>query len=338
MRRRPDLPAGTVHRLMLDSAVLRGNPLGDATSRPLYVYTPPGWQRGMRLPLLVDLVGFNKSGPDHVAPLQIGENLPERLDRLIGTHAMAPVVVAFPDCITALGGNQYLNSAGTGRYADYLMQEVVPQAEAQFDCGGAGRRGVFGKSSGGFGALWHGMHYPDFWSALACHSGDMGFDIVYRADFPAMLDELARHDYSIPAFLDAFACADKVTPRQRLCRMLLSMAASYDPTADGSPRVQLPCDPYTGRLDPQRWAQWLRHDPVLLAETHAPQLRQLKGIWIDCGSRDQFGLHYGARQLSAELRRLAVPHVHEEFDDDHTEVDYRMDRSLPYLAGLLSAA
>jgi hypothetical protein len=337
MRRRHDLPAGTVHRLMLDSAVLRDNPLGDAATRPLHVYTPPGWQRDMRLPLLVDLVGFNKSGPDHVAPLQIGENLPERLDRLIGTGAMPAVVVAFPDCITALGGNQYINSAGTGRYADYLMQEVVPLAEAHFGCGGVGRRGLFGKSSGGFGALWHGMHYPDFWTALACHSGDMGFDIVYRADLPAMLDELARHHYSVPAFLDAFESADKVTPRQRLCRMLLSMAATYDPAPGACRNVQLPCDPYTGRVIAERWEQWLRHDPVLLAEAHTTQLRQLKGIWIDCGARDQFGLHYGARQLSEEFKRLAVVHVHEEFDDDHTEVDYRMDRSLPYLARLLKA-
>jgi len=26
----------------------------------------------------------------------------------------------FPDCFTALGGNQYINSSAVGRYADYL--------------------------------------------------------------------------------------------------------------------------------------------------------------------------------------------------------------------------
>ena len=39
---------------------------------------------------------------------------------------MDPVVVAFPDCYTALGGNQYVNSPAVGRYADYLNQELVP--------------------------------------------------------------------------------------------------------------------------------------------------------------------------------------------------------------------
>jgi hypothetical protein len=49
-----------------------------------------------------------------------------RLDRLIGQQAMEPVVVAFPDCYTSLGGNQYVNSASVGRYADYLNEELVP--------------------------------------------------------------------------------------------------------------------------------------------------------------------------------------------------------------------
>ena len=40
-----------------------------------------------------------------------GENMPERLDRLIASGAMPPVVVAFPDCFTKLGGNQYINSS-----------------------------------------------------------------------------------------------------------------------------------------------------------------------------------------------------------------------------------
>src|SRR5262249_3962811 len=39
----------------------------------------------------------------------VRENLPERLDRLIGEERMPPVVVAFPDCFTRLGGNQYIN-------------------------------------------------------------------------------------------------------------------------------------------------------------------------------------------------------------------------------------
>ena len=34
---------------------------------------------------------------------------------------------------------------------------------------------------------------------------------------------------------------------------------------------------------------------------------------------------------------MAIPHIYEEFPDDHSGIDYRMDRSLPVLAKALSA-
>jgi hypothetical protein len=105
MHKNPTTPAGTVHRLTLDSAVLADNLLGDPTQRLIDVYTPAGHD-GRDLPLLVDLVGFTAGGPAHTNWKSFGENLPERLDRLIADGAMPPVVVAWPDCFTRLGGNQ----------------------------------------------------------------------------------------------------------------------------------------------------------------------------------------------------------------------------------------
>jgi hypothetical protein len=59
------------------------------------VYVPAGCD-GQGLPLLVDLVGFTSSGLSHTNRTAFRENLPERLDRLIGEQRMPPVVVAFP--------------------------------------------------------------------------------------------------------------------------------------------------------------------------------------------------------------------------------------------------
>jgi hypothetical protein len=36
------------------------------------------------------------------------------------------------------------------------------------------------------------------------------------------------------------------------------------------------------------------------------------------------------------LTEMKVPHIYEEFSDDHTAVDYRMDVSLPILAKALT--
>jgi len=122
MRRNWDVPRGEVRHLEIESQALAGNLLGDQSHRALPVYLPPGYRPEDQLPLLVDLVGFTGSGQSHVNWKNFGENVPERLDRLIGEGRMPPVAVAFPDCFSRLGGNQYINSTAIGRYEDYLLE------------------------------------------------------------------------------------------------------------------------------------------------------------------------------------------------------------------------
>src|SRR5215471_9664117 len=143
-------PMGSVSRVTVESQALKNNMLGDPSMRVVDVYLPTGHD-GEGLPLLVDLVGFTGSGLSHTNWAGFRENLPERLDRLIGEQRMPPVVVAFPDCFTRLGGNQYINSASMGAWEDFLLHEMLPAIEQRFGYGGSGRRGVFGKSS----AVWH---------------------------------------------------------------------------------------------------------------------------------------------------------------------------------------
>ena len=45
---------------------------------------------------------------------------------------MGPVIIVFPDCFTALGGNQYVNSSAIGNYADYLTRELIPFVDREF--------------------------------------------------------------------------------------------------------------------------------------------------------------------------------------------------------------
>lgn len=330
MRRDRNAARGEVHRLRLESQVLAGNLLGDDPVRELHVYTPAGHD-GRGLPLLVDLVGFTGSGLSHTNWKSFTENVPERLDRLIGSGAMGPVTVAFPDCYSRLGGNQYINSAVIGRYEDYLVDEVVPFVEQRFGCGGNGRRAVFGKSSGGFGAITHGLRRADVWAAVACHSGDMGFELCYLHDVHKVLNELAKHDRSIEKFMVHFEATPKPSEGEMAVINMVAMSASYDPDPSCYLGIRLPYDLYTGELIPERWRNWLAWDPALQADRCADNLRRLKGIYIDCGDRDQFTLHYGARRLHRALERLGIAHTYEEFPDDHTAVDYRMDRSLPFL-------
>ena len=336
MRKNRNLPQGELRRLEIESRALAGNLLGDPTRRELQVYLPPDFQNGDSLPLLVDLVGFTGSGQSHTNWKNFGENLPERLDRLIGEGRLPPVAVAFPDCFSRLGGNQYINSAAIGRYEDYLLQEVVPLVEEEFAVGGPGRRGVFGKSSGGYGAIVHAMRHGDFWSAAACHSGDMGFELCYLGDLPKVLTELARkHGGSIERFIRNFEAAAKPGDADMTVLNFLAMAASYDPDPSQFLGIRLPAHADTAEVIAERWANWQAHDPVNLAAASRDSLRKLKALYIDCGDHDQFHLQFGARRLHRLLQGFGIVHRYEEFPDNHNSVDYRMDESLPYIARAL---
>jgi hypothetical protein len=119
LRPQGDWPRGTVIRLPHRSRALENNPWDDPVERELAVYLPPGYsESGTPYIALWDLAAFTNSGPGHLNWRNQGENLPQRLDRLIGEGSMAPVVVAIPDCYTSLGGNQYVNSVSVGAYSD----------------------------------------------------------------------------------------------------------------------------------------------------------------------------------------------------------------------------
>ena len=54
-----------------------------------------------------------------------------------------------------------------------------------------------GKSSGGYCAITHALRHSDIWSTAAYHSGDMGFELCYLPDMPAVLRALAGAENSI---------------------------------------------------------------------------------------------------------------------------------------------
>jgi len=343
--KRPKGKAGTLVVLEHVSKILKGNPLGDPHVRKVGVWLPPQYDGSgaKRFPVLYDLVGFTGSGLSHANWRAFGENLPERAARLIHEEKMGPAILVLPDCFTALGGNQYINSSAIGNYADYLTREIVPTVDREFrTLASREHRGCFGKSSGGYGAIIHGMKYPRSWGAIADHSGDSYFEFVYGADWPHTLDTLAKYkkkpnsgkgldDGRIAQFLKTAWKKEKLSGDEVHCIMNLCMAATYDPDPRAPNGFRVPYHLDTGELLPERWREWRKHDPVNLVFKHKLNLKTLKGIYIDCGWRDQYRIHYGTRLLSARLKAAGIKHTYEEFNDNHSDIDYRMDVSLPFL-------
>ena len=364
--KRPRWEAGSVVVLEHHSRILRGNPLGDPPVRQLAVWLPPRYDqggsrgRGRRFPVLYDLVGFTGSGLSHVAWKNFSENVPERAARLVHEGRMGQAIIVFPDCFTAFGGNQYINSSAIGRYADYLTREIVPFVDREFRTRASrDHRGCFGKSSGGYAAILHGMKYPGTWGAVADHSGDAYFEVVYGHDWPNTLNELAKYrpkpvksgnydvlkqereadrgldDGRVRRFLAAVWKKPKLSSAEGHALMNLCMAASYDPDPKAPNGFRLPFNLETAELLPARWRAWQKHDPVNLVQRYRQNLKSLRGIYIDCGSRDQYHIHYGSRLLSKRLATAGIRHSYLEFDDNHSDIDYRMEVSLPFLSKAL---
>jgi enterochelin esterase-like enzyme len=337
LRPRPVSNAGQVVSLTHESAILAGNPLDDPVRRKHPVYLPQGYASSdRRYPVLWCLAAYTNAGPGQVVWRNQGENLPARLDRLIDSGLMPPVIVVFPDCYTSLGGNQYVNSDAIGHYADYLVRELVPAIDQSFrTIAEPAGRAVFGKSSGGFGAVHLAMAHPGHFAAVASHAGDCGFDRVYLRDFPLCCDVLAAYEGDLEAFVRAFWRSRRPRGSDFHALMTLCLAASYSPARESPLGLELPFDLRTCQLRDPVWQRWLAFDPVNRVAESADALAGLAGLWIDAGSRDQYFIHYGTRQFHDRLTAAGIGHRFEEFDGSHSGIDWRYDHSLPWLAGCL---
>jgi S-formylglutathione hydrolase FrmB len=316
----------TVEILEFESRVLRGNPLGDPTLRRTPVYLPPSYPRG-RYPVYFMLTGFTGFGELLIQRGAWTESLPERLDRLIGEMKLRECIVVMPDCFTRYGGSQYVNSTATGRYEDHIVRELVPEVDRRFRTNL--RRAVLGKSSGGYGALVLGMRHPEVFQALACHSGDLYFEYCYQPDFPKAIDLLRKHG-GVAKFLKAWEKMPKrLAGNLHAAVNTIAMASCYSPRGRS---FDLPFDLETGEIRADVWKRWKVWDPVEMLDRHARCLKRLRCVFVDCGTRDQFSLHHGARIFVAKARRQGIRVIHEEFDDDHTAISYRYDRSFAVLS------
>ena len=173
--------------------------------------------------------------------------------------------------------------------------------------------------------------------AVACHSGDIAFDYCYRPDLPKFCAAVQRGG-GLARWLATFdATVQKHTGDFHVLNML-AMAACYSPNPAATPfGIEFPIDLDSGRWREDVWQRWLEHDPLLLVEGHYEALRSLRLLYLDCGTRDEWNLQLGARQMVERLGQFKIAHEYQEFDDGHMNVSYRYDVSLPKLGRALAA-
>lgn len=327
--------AGRVETPFLTSRVLAGNLPGDPTERMLPVYLPPGYDdSNRRYPVIYVLAGHGGSGPLMLAPVAWGESFPERLDRLITTGAMGPVIAVLPDCWTIFGGSQYVNSPALGDYETYLSEELVPYVDAHYRThADVAHRAITGKSSGGYGAMVQSMRHPELWGAAASHSGDIYFEFGYLPDLAKLHANLQRFG-GLEGYIAQIPDIKPKTHDPFFSVLgMLCYGAAFAPDPTGPRGFRLPIDMESGELLPDVWERWLAWDPVRLIDRpdHQAAWRGLNYLYLDVGLWDELNFQIGTRVLAGKLERLGITADVEYFDDGHMNVPYRYDVSLPRL-------
>ena len=156
------LRSADVGRVVQETAVI---PRGGSTGRPLLV-----------------LLHWRGGRPDSLLSNQL-------LAGLAALGRRAPVVV-MPDG----GGGSFFHDRRTGRWASYVVHEVIPAAARRFGVDGS-RVALGGTSMGGFGALDIARLWPGRFCAVGAHSPAI-FESA-RSRMAGSFDsarDFARHD------------------------------------------------------------------------------------------------------------------------------------------------
>jgi hypothetical protein len=306
--------------LTFASEALRGNPLGDPHERPLFVWAPTG---DGPFPGIYVLNAHMRSARSwfNVEPFE--RSYAEEIE------ALAPAaVVVLVDGWTAVGGSQWIDSAGVGRYASYLA-EAVAFVDGRFPTAAEpSRRALQGHSSGAFGALVNALLRPDLYGAAALHAPDALFDVTFARSFAPAARALRGRSYA--QFWKEFSGLD--SGETALLVELWAAALAYSEGA-------LPWDAATGAVVPEVFERWRAWDPVRLVGEHRDALQGLRGLSLEAGNRDGYYLDLAAVALRDAVLAAGLPEERlrfELFEGGHG-ASRRLPLSLAWLVELLAA-
>jgi S-formylglutathione hydrolase FrmB len=303
-----------IDRRTLESDHLKNNLLGNPGVREICVYLPPSYADSSRHYAVVYLLhGFSSRSASWLlgpavafgAPL---EPIDVLLDEAISAGRAEEMIVVMPDGWSKYGCAQWVDSPVTGEFEQHVLQEVIPYIDQHYrTLSSRNSRGITGISAGGGGAWNLGSKHPDVFAAVAPLAAAGCFDAMFRERFANMFDRYYPNnpDGPIVGFADSWLC--------------YGIANAFTPSVDSPPHyADWPFRFPTGEVIPELWEKWLEHDMTINWRSRRDNLRQLNGILLDVGSRDEFNLHFGHRILSDALTGAGIKHVAREYEGGHT--------------------
>lgn len=306
LRASPSPAAGTVEVISLHSRALEGNLVGDSPDRSVSVYLPPGYASHgeRRYPVVYLLHGFTDTDAKWFG--RDGNHwihLPTVLDRAFATAGTEPMIVVMPDGLNAFGGSFYSASVTIGDWETFVAEELIAEIDRRYRTRAArDSRGLAGHSMGGYGAIRLGMKRPDVFAA------------VYAMSACCLTPPTAGGGR--PSAAEAVTTLEQVASAGFGVKAALATAAAFAPNPD-SPPLYLDLPTRNGEPQAGTIARLAANAPVVMAPQYAFNLRRLRALALDIGSRD--GLIDGNEALDRVLTAHGVPHVYETYDGDHLD-------------------
>lgn len=213
------VPHGRVSEVAFESIVL-GN------SRRLTIYTPPGYRRGTRLPLLVALDGETYAGV---------MRLPVILDNLIATGAIPPLLAVM---VGNADGARLRELSYDPRFNRFLAEELVPWARRTHGVSPARRDMIIaGASLSGGAALLAAIEHPALFGGAISQSGGYMYREQPQAPFTLQPGELFEGGFPQSEWL-----ARRLASAQGPAPRLYVEAGTFEDIAyeSGQPRFAYP--------------------------------------------------------------------------------------------------
>ena len=324
-----------IKNISFTSKILAKNPLGNPIKRSCSVLLPYEYSAEKKFPTFWFLDGYLGNGHSMLKDVgALGESFPEMLLRCQNQGVCPHFIGVFPDCSTALGGSQYINSLANGRFLDHLVDELVPLIDSLFSTDtDPNTRVLLGHSSGGFGAFVAGLLKPGVFGSIVASAMDSAFENSMASGFATTAQVLLKEG-GIDGFLKKMFSQrnEKLSTSDFTALMTIAMASCYSPEiGENSAHAKLPFDVNDLTFKPEVWQKWLDWDPVSLVKIHFQQLAGLRHLHLDCGKSDECGAQFGHRRIKKTLDENRINHTYTEFNGGHYGTQYRYEERLRLL-------
>lgn len=203
-----NVPHGSVAKVRYVASALQG------VTRELYVYTPPGYEKGTgSFPVLYLIHG----GGETAASWSTVGRANDILDNLIAEGKAVPMIIVMPSGWTPRGGQVMTSDATKDPFNDEMMKDIIPCMQSQYRVNdNPDSRALSGLSMGGIQTLNIGLHNLGVFRYLAVMSSGWTTDADRQAFYTREAANIKTYNAQLKLFWWGWGATDIARPNSLL--------------------------------------------------------------------------------------------------------------------------